>query len=305
MKSRGIRVGPGKSKAKNSNMPQSKKTRPRTVTTVTKTASHRLDEAAQRWLKLIRDPCGADLTVPCYAGTGEGYLIRCKDIVNIPATAVDGVYEFTPPYYAGSNVRYSWANAVGGGLGTAENYYTNAFLQSAVVGRFRPVAACVKVYYIGAELDRKGSVGLNLSAGRTIEAGEAIAGTASSWLTSGGFTGRTPKDHYEVKWAPCEGDSAWWPKMPDESEIVGVSNTGNSMTVAFTGVPAGSLRLEYTTIYEWQPSEEVSQGLVTSAKGPSSRNHINEILYALGEIGKFAYGQVLPRVPQLAQFMLA
>lgn len=278
------------------------KTRAVTVKAVNN-AQHRLDDAATKWLRLIRDPCGADLTVPCYAGTGEGYLIRSKDIISIPATAVDGLYEFTPSANYTTNLRYGWSDTVGGALGTASAINVCSFLASTVVGRFRPAAACIKVFYIGTELERKGQVGLNLSAGSTLLTGELINTSAPGVLPSCGLVERTPAKIMEVKWAPTEQDSHWIPST-DESYPLS-PQAGNSLTVAFSGVPAGSLRLEVTTVWEWQPAEELTAGLVTSAKGPASRNHINEILYALGEIGKFAYGYAVPRVPQLAQAMAA
>lgn len=267
---------------------------------------HRLDQNAQKWLRLIRDPCGADLTPPCYAGTGEGYLIRSKDIITIPATAVDGVFEISPSWWGDQIVRYGWSDTVGGSLGNASVFLCSPFIRSQVVGRYRPAAACAKVFYQGTELERKGQVGLNLSAGRTLTNGEAIYGPASLPMAACGYTGRTPSDHVEVKWVPNEADATWWPALPNgEEDTTAVAGTGNSMTIVFTNVPAGSLRIELTTVYEWQPSEEVSAGLVTTAKGPSSRNHLNEILAALGDLSQFAYNKYGHKlIPAIAQLML-
>jgi len=262
-----------------------------------------LDAAAKKWLAVLRDPCGAPMTGPCYAGTGEGYLTRTKDVVSIHPDAVDGVIEFSPTATVLDLARFGYSTTVSGSLGVATQYGVAAFLRNGTVGRFRPVAACVKVLYIGTELNRSGMVGLNLSAGQTFATGEAISLSAPALMVNCGLTSRLVDGvPMEVKWAPSTDDGRFISATGEEPDVV--SYGGNSITIVYTGVPPGSLRLEFTAVWEWQPSEEVNTGLVSVARGPVTRNHMNEILLGLGDLATFAYGQAVSRAPQLAQLAI-
>nr|UHS72335.1 MAG: hypothetical protein 2 [Tombusviridae sp.] len=255
-----------------------------------------LDAAARRWIKLLQDPCGADLTSPCYAGTGAGYLCRLRTQINPDPTAVDYVFEFCPSNGASAAMAYGWSATKGGSLGNAATYSMGGLLDNGTAGRARCVAACIKVIYTGAELSRAGLVGYTLDNGSTLTAGEAIAGAATNWITAAAHTERIGQRDTEYRWVPGPGDESFRiPVLTSEEQSSG-ENSGNAIQVAITGMPPGTVQLHLVSIWEWQPQEEGTgnSSLVAINKGPSSRNNLNEILRALGDLGKFAANTYAP-----------
>lgn len=253
---------------------------------------HQLDAGAKAWLKLLSDPCGADLAHPCYGGTTSGYLTRMRYTYTVPATAVDFIAEWNPSELTSSFVRYCWATSVGGSLGNASNIPGGVpapFLTNSVVGRYRPVAGCLKVHYTGAELDRKGSVGLNLSFGETLVDGEGIGSSAPAMLAPMATVARLGSVAHEIRWLPGLSDGEFSSSASGDDKSWSQEG-GGSIQVVITGMPAGTAMLEFISVYEWQPAEESSPGLRSTMEGPRSRNHLNEILSAVGDVGKWAVG---------------
>lgn len=263
----------------------------------TERAGKGLDLAARKWLRLLADPCGADMVRPCYAGTGAGFLSRLRGWMNPPADAVDYVAEITPlanPTLVG---RYGYSTTVGGSLGNAGAITPFNFLTS--VGRYRPVAGCVRVHYLGTELQRKGLLGLNISGGVTMSFNEPIGGTAMDVITSTATTGRIGDKVHEVRWLPSTED-AMFTAVSLYSDEQDWQNDGASITIAITGMEPGTVRLELVFIYEWQPKEEVSgNNFRSTMEGPPSKNHLSEILAAVGDVGSFAVGTAVKSLPSI------
>lgn len=256
-----------------------------------------LDDAAKKWLRILRDPCGADMCRPCYAGTGAGYLSRLRGWLNPPADAVDFVAEVTPLAPVDATARWGYSTVAGGSLGTAG--WSAPFNFLTTVGRYRPVAGCVRVHYLGTELQRKGLLGLNISGGVTLVPAETIAGTAMDVITSCATTGRVGEKVHEVRWLPSTED-AMFTAVTAHSDEQNWTNDGASITVAITGMEPGTVRLELVFIYEWQPKEEVSgNNFRSTMEGPPSRNHLSEILAAIGDLGSFAVGTAAKNLPAI------
>jgi hypothetical protein len=163
----------------------------------------RLDEAALKWRKLLEDPCGADLAPPCYAGTGTGYLVRYRTLVNLPPTAVDFLWEFVPSEGPSTCLHNTWSATAGGSLGTAGTSSIGGILDNRlIVGRARCVAACVKVVYLGTELNRSGTVGFTCDSGASLLGGEAVIGNATEWMAGMPHTERIGSREAEYRWVP-------------------------------------------------------------------------------------------------------
>lgn len=251
-----------------------------------------LDKAAIGWLKLLADPCGAELTEPCYGSTGTGYLTRSRTLFPIPngalATdkATDAVFEISPCYGASAFVRWGWSSILNGSLGNASVFGADGLITSSVVGRSRCVALCARVIYTGTELDRKGYVGMVLDSGISLSTGEPIAGTANSWSQACPNIHRLGDADVELRWVPAAEDSQF---LAAGEEWSASNISGNSLQIALVGITPGAATLEITSVWEWQPSEEGSYGNVVGMRAPASSVPFNTVLRALGDLGKFAY----------------
>lgn len=253
-----------------------------------------LDQPARAWLKLLNDPCGADLVRPCYSGTGAGYVGRQRLLIAPNATANDFILEFTPCMGMDQIIRTSWATPTGSGFGTATVTSIGGLAANpAIVGRVRCVAACVKVIYLGAESARKGMVSMWLTQGSSLGSGEVITGNAYDWAGSAAYTRRMGEVVHECKWAPGPGDEHFR-SVPGGEEIPTNGAAGSSVCAVIAGAEPGSFYLELIFVYEWQPSKEVyGSRQIASMTAPASRNPPSEILRALGDMGKWAIGQAV------------
>lgn len=109
-------------------------------------AKKMLDVGAQRYLKLLRDPCGADLARPLYTGTGSGYIARYRTTLSVLSGAnTNFAIQVAPNALCSPNghgVLLFQDAGVAGALGpqTAAAY----FAAGASVAKFRTVACCAR-----------------------------------------------------------------------------------------------------------------------------------------------------------------
>lgn len=256
----------------------------------------RLDAAARKWISLLADPCNAPLVEPCYGGTGTGYLSRVRDYVYPNASAVDFLLEFTPFFDSNSTFRSGWSATSGGALGTAGAQALGGLMGNInVVGRKRCVAACVKVIYTGAELERKGLVAGTLDSGITLFTAETINGNAPQWLVGMPHTARMGSEKHEFLWVPGDGDQNFRICNSTGEEVTTNENNGSSLQIVISGAPAGSFILECTSCWEWQPNEESNAPAgIVGMKGPASAFPLSAILHSIGDIGKFVLSRTAP-----------
>lgn len=213
-----------------------------------------IDQTAAKWLRLLSDPCGADLTSPCYGGSGTGYFARQVQTFAPPANAVDYLFEFTP---TGTNLdmfRWGYSSTAGGSLGTAQALPLFGLVSSTAVGRRRCIAACIKVQYLGTELERSGLVSSIVLPGAEIVSAETIQGVATDWSNSMNHTCRLGEP-YEYRWAPGEGDQEWIVNSYGDSKYLNLT-LGNSLQILLRGIPPGKVELHATTCWEWVPAQE-------------------------------------------------
>lgn len=252
----------------------------------------RLDDGAVKWLRLLNDPCNADLAEPCYGSSGTGYLSRQKVIFAPPVAARDYVLEFTPTFGASDAYRYGWSDGTGvRSLGTAARFSAGGLVtNSGVVGRARCVAACMRLVYTGTELAREGTVSMYLSSGATLSTGEAIVGTAFDFHNSAPRVARVGSEDHEIKWCPNEHDQSFQITDGAVSEEVGTGSVvGNSITISVFNVPTNTTYVECVAVWEWQPVEEVTGARsVSTLKSPPSSMPFNDVIRQLGNLGKWA-----------------
>lgn len=247
-----------------------------------------LDKDAKAWIRLLEDPCNAPMVQPCYPGTGTGYFSRCRYELNVPAEARDWIFEFHP----GTSVNgtslgaWSWSNTSGGALGNATADSMGGFIASGAVGRYRAVAACLQVVYTGSELNRSGVVGVSSDQGVTFVNTQPIGATVPQYMTTMAHTERLGQRAIEYRWVPGPGDELFSAAGGTGEELTSTS-VGSSMTLAINNMYPGSTKVYAVVVWEWQPAQEILQGMIPQAKLPSSANNLNQVLHAIGDVGKF------------------
>lgn len=256
----------------------------------------RLDQAARNWLRLLQDPCSAPLANPCYESPGTGLLMRVHTMVPAPPTAVDYVFEFCPQNEPTIIVN-SWSATPSGSLGNAGAVSLGGLITNLGVGRVRCAAACAKFVYTGKEVDRSGLISGTLAPGAAFTPGEPIAGSAIGYMTQMPRTERFGARNHEYKWAPSVQDGNFVPTQAEERGEIGVF--GNTLRVALSNVPPGQFYIDLVTVWEWVPATENITGSVNVVTPPPSSASFNAILRQLGDIGKFAIGQVVDHLPAL------
>lgn len=213
-----------------------------------------LDPTAIKWLRLLGDPCGADLTSPCYGGSGTGYFARQVQTYAPPSNAVDYLFEFTPSYNNLEIARFGYSTTPGGALGTATALPLFGLVSSTAVGRRRCIAACVRVQYLGTELERSGLVSSVCLPGAELLTSEVITGAATDWSNSMNHCNRLGES-FEYRWAPGEGDQEWLANSYGDLKVTNPT-IGNSLQVLLRSVPEGTVELHLTTCWEWVPAQE-------------------------------------------------
>lgn len=234
--------------------------------------------AMDAYLRLLADPCGADLTAPPYSGADTGYMIRVTDTIRPGAgglsggvagngTTLDGMVTFTPGNVSGSTGNISCFGGTGTTLTTVQAGFAN-FITQGMVAKFRPVAACLKFVPSGPYANRQGVVGMAYSTGIPYNVPTTLsAAVALSGATRVNGTGSTP---HEVRWMPTSSD---------ESFNIGGGSGGGSLSIILSGVDAtfttGTTAningyFEYTAVYEWVPqlTGTNSTGVTMAPKAP-------------------------------------
>lgn len=295
--------------------PRSKTKQPR------KRFGRMLDPQARAYANLLLDPCGAPLVHPVYAGSGSGYLIRVKasqtftaDSVGLAATS--GAILFAPglissaafgPITATSNIGAVQAVLMNntGTTATASNldYMQpgNGFFAGFTNLQIRPVAACLKVRYVGTELNRSGSVAAGfLSNAESFYSSIPQAGGAlgtnvfSNWRDSAQLVSRMPDGDIEVKWSPNRGDMRFRDYSTPYMLTTLPQHSGTY--VSWSGLSNGqSIIVETTAVYEWVPGNNV--GVIMPTERTNTSAGLDAVLAALGPIHNWmiqqnVYGQM-------------
>lgn len=249
-----------------------------------------LDNNALAFRRLLVDPCHADMVMPCYQGLGSGQLRRFRSLIASPTGAVEGciiVSLATNSFWQASHVA--------GTQGTNYTFNPSAVLFPSTVlqatgAQSRPVAGCIKVRYTGAETARAGQLGLATVPGPF--RGPGNVSTAIADLARCPVINRFGDVMHEVKFVPTTGDESF--------EVSAVSTVGsnNCLVVVYRGIPANSLQIETTAVYEVEVTDE---NMPITGVPPQSNNTLNQVLTSLGPAVNWAYGNVVaPTIKSMA-----
>ncbi len=263
-------------------------------------------DVVAKWLKLLRDPCGADLTGPCYAGCGTGLYVRQVQNIEFTgfSTAVDGVLEFTPTNRgAGVELRYAYSTVTGGSLGNAGSIALNGLIGNAfAVAEKRCLAACFRIQYTDTEYNRKGLLGGIITPNADLSPGEPVFGSAANWLSVSPHVGRVGEMR-EFLWAPAEEDSNFQPVInadPPLQTTLG-SREGNTLRIAWANIVPGSLTIQLVACWEWVPAVETNAPpwAVPSARNPNTNVPFQAAIRGLGDLQKFLVSRAVAAAPML------
>jgi len=233
-----------------------------------------LDVAAAKWAELLADPCGAELTYPCFAGTNRGYLVRLKTSVVLGANFY---IEWTPNMNA-----YTYINGTSPSTG-----YTPATVQGAFsyldsgtavsLSGIRAVAACMKVYTNDSEMNRSGILYMGHTTNQLQVNGTNMVNVAN--MASGlPHTTRVPDCTSEILWLPGEGD-AIGNQLAQTGATDGATEAYNSVSAGVTGGASGGFTIELIGVYEVQPGN--GTGIQSSYQRPVSSTPLNNVLRAV------------------------
>jgi hypothetical protein len=239
------------------------------------------DEAAASYAKLLLNPCDAPLVHPVGAPTG-GILIRCQSAFSIVGVgAACGVVHWTPGAIGSNNAELLFSNVADGNTATA--FATNAstpgknFLATNA-SDCRCVAACMRVYYDGAESTRAGRIAYGQTVGGFIIAGTTVA-TPQQIVPGLEYMERTPQTAVEVKWRPNEYDLMLSDPQTATASIE--KDRRSSLTLVALNQPVGSyLPVIFTAVYEYTP--QVNTGITTSLRpSTASRFSFQQVVEAI------------------------
>lgn len=250
-----------------------------------------LDLHGAAYARLLRDPCNAPLVAPVYMGAGSGNYVRVRKIL-------------TPLVDSNTSLQFGWDPATNaawygqgiggavGSIGQADPLITHSL--GNIWKQFRCMAACVKVRYVGPEMDRAGVVGLLCAPPMFTPLATGVS--SSSILGSCACIHRVGDVLHEVKWVPDNDVS--WTKATSVFDPTSFGNDNTLQVVIDSAVP-NSIMLECTVVYE--VAYQATAGMVSTAQISKSRNTFNQVAQALGEPVSWLYSNVIaPGVKSIA-----
>lgn len=223
---------------------------------------------------MIIDPCSAAITRSCYSGF-SGIITRHVTSGVYSGGASDRAAMFL--LHPGC-LRAFAVTALSQDTAVNVSYVTGGvpgftFL-NGVAGQSRCVAACMRITWVGTELNRQGEFAMGcVPAGVTPSAATTIQ-TVHSALP---VKKRVPDGAIEIRWNPSEEDESY----EQVANAVGESfNEKNQMALTYIGGTGFSFSYVYTCIYEWTPRADSGQPAPTTVRqsSPAAVSTINNIL---------------------------
>jgi hypothetical protein len=117
----------------------------------------------REYLAMILDPCDGPMSHGPYQGTGSGYLVRRQRRTTISldgSTKTQGAFYYHPSM---ANIFTKEVLSASSTLGALNTWTAIGIAPPIVYSQFRPVAACVRVTYVGTELNKCGSIAYSYS----------------------------------------------------------------------------------------------------------------------------------------------
>jgi hypothetical protein len=255
-----------------------------TTTKNTKPAIRSMDNDGAAYARLLMDPCNAKVTHPNYAGGDSGYLIRTESTVTFPHP--NGYVRWAPGAVSTNDQELVYMTATTPAIGVAVAGIPDAPGKNFLTGTtssYRCVAACMKLVYPGAEVDRAGLVYAGLVTAQTTALGDTISVNHVTPLLQS--AGRMPDTEIEVLWRPDFNDQGFRDPLHD----IDVNDLGSrsAIAIAFTGGADAGVTIRMTAIYEWRPRQNKGIALPTLARSISAYSLDDVLNYIQKNGGKW------------------
>jgi hypothetical protein len=208
------------------------------------------------------DPCEAPLAPPVYGGSEGSAIVRVKGITAYNSGPT-GNQPYGVVYYHPTFGAYSMTGLVAGGtLGVDYDLYpvpTTYPTRTAT----RAIAGCLKVRFLGSELNRSGKVALGIVPGSFVweqlkqsNGGAGFPFTNDQVFASLEHSARMPVDGAEIVWQPGAIDAEFYEATtapPIQSNTLeGLLARTNFVAVAWQGIGTDTcpIEIEVTSVVE-------------------------------------------------------
>lgn len=219
------------------------------------------------YARQLVDPCGSQLKSPPIGGSEGSFIFRGRGIkiVNSGPTGneYNGILIFHPTFGA------YYTTGVGN-TGVFEIADDLVFLPTTTVGSSsaglpsRTVGACLKIRYLGAELNRQGKISMGVIPGQTawswIKSSNGGGGSPPSYTVAMSLcehVSRMPPDCLEIAWVPGSIDNEfhepqYYTSVSDPSSYEELLSRTNFIVVSWSGIGSDNCPLEFeaTSIQE-------------------------------------------------------
>lgn len=221
-----------------------------------------LSKGEAAYARLLADPCNAPYAPGMLSNGTTGNIQRFEtDFLILTGATETAINICASP--VGNVVRHAFSSSDTTDLSWSSAY---TFPGSGVIStsaRYRPLAACLQVYWVGSEQSRQGIVALG-------NANSGYNGTTSKEIRSAlPYVGRMPDQHVGIKWRPTAEDL--------EFKNVGSTNTSStSMWAQMSGLPVSTyMRIRIVCVYEWEVDMSLSAGIVIPQYSADASNGVS------------------------------
>lgn len=262
------------------------KVRPGAKMVVAKTAFSGLTTAERNYARLLSDPCNGPLSAGIFGDGSGGIISRFEtdgilgDVAGTAASALVFVPSAASAWTSGkpSDGDLPTWNGVNSSLVPGKDFL------SSNASQFRCLAACIRIYWPGTELNRQGIVSNLQTTADIVNNANATVGAIRATST---YVQRMPEDFTELKWMPSEFELELRAPFltPSAQEFSRVSG----LVTTISGVPAATpIRWRMVAVYEWVP--KVQSGIASSniaATVPAGS--FERVAQALTSVGNWMY----------------
>lgn len=253
-----------------------------------------LDAAAERYARLLADPCNSELCPSIMAGANGALVVRVErdEILNSSATDIGSCGYYCPGAMSASAVR----NAIGTG-GPWSSDTIPAALVNATASRqpgynflaanssgVRCIAGCIQVMFVGTELQRAGVMAVGCTKLSN------LTGTSSTLADLRGqaqIVTKTPDGFLEYRLPPTEAAELFRdPNNPNDNTFDPATQDLPALFWSVSGIPVSTgVRVRYVAVYEWVPKQAVGLVAPQMAAVAPSRNTKEDVLRHLSKFG--------------------
>lgn len=245
-----------------------------------------LSTAGARYARLLADPCTAELVNGPFGDGLGGMVARFEKeyVINSSATDTAAFISFEP---SSCVVRIANAPLTDDTTTiTAVNLLTGSWpgydFLSVNASHFRPLAACMQLYWPGSELNRQGICSLGRQPAEYFNDANL---TVSRLRAQANYIRRTPADCFEIIWRPTEADLAG----RETSTNPAVGNGTTALVGTATGIPPSTgIRVRVVVVYEWMP--DPASGFKNTVVVTPQPHRLADILAFLDRTGDWMSG---------------